>query len=394
MTHSTSRRRLAALFSLAFTTIGCRAASGASATSGASDSTAALAPRVDGQRLVLSAHDPQLAALGVTPVERRDSAFATLTGRLGWDENATVRVFSPFAGRIDRVVVDVGRSVRAHDALAIIASPDFGQAQADARRAATDLDLAERTLTRQRDLLQHGIVAQRDVDAAEADVARARAEKQRASLRLSAYDQDTSSVNQEFPLRTPLSGMVVERNVTPGQEVRPDQMLASMPQLVAPLFVVTNPNHLWVLLDIAEQDVSSVRAGQRIDIHVKAWPNRVFHGTLTSVGAAIDPTSRTLKVRGVVDNPTGELKAEMLVSVDAPRPSSDLVVPVSAVILDGDTHIVFVQEKPQEFARRVVETGPASGGTIAIRRGVAPGDRVVTGSTLLLEQLFQRASRS
>jgi cobalt-zinc-cadmium efflux system membrane fusion protein len=201
-------------------------------------------------------------------------------------------------------------------------------------------------------------------------------------------------VNQAFPLRTPLPGIVVERNVTPGQEVRPDQMLASMPQLVAPLFVVTNPNRLWLMLDVPEQDVASVHAGEHVDIHVKALPGRVFHGTLTLVSAAIDPASRTLKVRGVVDNPDGALKAEMLVSVDAPRSSADLVVPVSAVILDGDTHVVFVQDKPTEFTRRVVETGPASDGTIAIRRGVGAGERVVTQSTLLLEQLFQRASHS
>jgi len=391
---SRTLRALVALFSLSAATYACRAASGASSNSGTSDSTAVAPPRVEGQRIVLSPRDPQGAALGVSPVSRRDSTVASLNGRLAWDEDATVRVFSPFAGRVDRVLVDVGRSVRAHDALVVIASPDFGQAQADARRAATDFDLAQRTLTRQQDLLEHGIVARRDVEAAEADVARARAEKQRATLRLSAYDQDTASVNQEFPLRAPLGGVVVERNVTPGQEVRPDQMLASMPQLVAPLFVVTNPSRLWLMLDVPEQDVASVRAGQRVDIHVKALPGRVFHGTLTSISAAIDPTSRTLKVRGVVDNPDGALKAEMLVSVDAPRSSPALVVPVSAVILDGDSHVVFVQDKPREFTRRVVETGPAIDGTIAIRNGVRAGDRVVTQSTLLLEQLFQRASHS
>src|SRR5205807_6675935 len=117
-----------------------------------------------------------------------------------------------------------------------------GQAQADARRAATDLALAERTLARQVDLLQHGVVARKEVEQAEADVARARADHQRAKVRLELYGGDTALVDQLLPLETPLGGRIVDRSITPGQEVRPDQMLANAPQLVAPLFVVTDPS--------------------------------------------------------------------------------------------------------------------------------------------------------
>src|SRR2546422_119484 len=157
-----------------------------------------------------------------------------------------------------KVTADAGQPVQPGDVLATIASPDFGQAQADARRAVTDLAFAQQTLARLADLLYHGVVAQKDVEAAQADVARARGEQQRAEARLALYGGDSTSVNQVFPLKTPLGGVVVERNLSPGQEVRPDQMLANAPSLFAPLFVVSDPAQLWVELDLAERDVSAV----------------------------------------------------------------------------------------------------------------------------------------
>src|SRR5262249_21883955 len=215
--------------SMGVSAIGCgRSAAGESAAPEA---------RVDGARLQLAANSPHIPALTTAPAVSDPASAISLNGRLTWDEDATVRVFSPFAGRVVRVLSDQGNRVATGDRLALIAAPDFGQAQADARRASTDLGLAERTLARQRDLLAHGVVAQKDVEGAEADMARARAEHERAIARLSSYSDETTSVDQSFALRAPLGGEIVERNITPGQEVRPDQMLANAPQLFAPLFV-------------------------------------------------------------------------------------------------------------------------------------------------------------
>ena len=146
----------------------------------AADDSSTPEARVAGARLELAANSPHLPALTTAPAVADSSSAISLNGRLTWDEDATVRVFSPFAGRVIRVVADQGNHVATGDRLALIAAPDFGQAQADARRASTDLGLAQRTLARQRDLLAHGVVAQKDVEAAEADVARARAEHERA----------------------------------------------------------------------------------------------------------------------------------------------------------------------------------------------------------------------
>lgn len=345
---------------------------------------------VEGKRITFPQNSPKLAALVSSPVGTDSVSSAPLNGHLAWNEDVTVRVFSPFGGRVVKVVTDAGQHAAPGQTLALIAAPDFGQAQADARRAATDLSIAERALTRQRDLAAHGLVAQKDVEQADADVARARAEQQRATGRLAMYGGDTATIDQVFPLKAPIGGEIVERNVSAGQEVRPDQMLANAPQLFAPLFVITDPARLWVILDVPEQDLSLLRAGTPLTIHAPAWPNRVFHGEVTLLGGALDPSTRTLKVRGAVDDNEGLLKAEMLVTVDVQRPrAASAAVPTSAVLLDGDAHVVFVEERPGHYQRREVRVGTEHAGMVPVLDGLKVGDRVVTGSALLLEQVYR-----
>ena len=368
---------------------GCRKSAAATAGDATADDAG---PRVVGDHLVLSRGDPRIATLETVLPTAAGEDSLRVPGRVVWDEDVTVRVFSPFAGRVIRVTANVGERVRAEDTLALIASPDFGQAQADARRAATDLALAKRTADRTRDLLQHGVAAQKDFDAAEADLARARVEQQRTRTRLTIYGADTSAIDQAFPLRSPLSGLVVERSVTPGQEVRPDQMLANAPQLFAPLFVVTNPSRLWVVLDVPERDLPLVKTGAAITVRPTSWASRVLSGRITFVSGAVDPSTRTLKVRGTVLNPGDVLKAEMLVSVSLSSVhSGGVVVPSSAVLLHGGDHIAFVDEGSGKLRRVPVTIGWAHRGVVQVLSGLRTGDRVVTNGSLLFEQLFQHS---
>ena len=304
-----------------------------------------------------------------------------------------MRVFSPLAGRVVRVVADIGRRVRTGDTLALIASPDFGQAQADARRAATDLAFAERNAARTRDLWHHGVAAQKDVEAAEADVARARSEKERSHARLATYGVDSSTTGQIFPLRAPLGGIVVDRMVTPGQEVRPDQMLANAPQLFAPLFVITDPARLWVVLDAPERDVPLIGSASPLEVRANTWPDQVFDGRINTIAGAVDLSSRTVKVRGTVANTHGLLKAEMLVTVRLPSTAMavGVTVPTVAVLLQGSDHVVYVDEGHGHLRRSPVRVGVAHDGIVPVLSGLAAGERVVTNGALLFEQLFQQS---
>ncbi|HTY17265.1 MAG TPA: efflux RND transporter periplasmic adaptor subunit [Myxococcota bacterium] len=353
-------------------------------------------PSVDGSRVRIPRDSPQLGAVGAeAPREARPAALR-LNGRLAWDENATVRVYSPFAGRVTRIEVEPGQRVEAGAVLARLASSDYGEAEADARKSASDLRLAERTLVRVRDLFEHGAAARKDLDAAEADQARARSESQRAAARLAAYGAEGTSIDGSFPLRTPIAGVVVERNLGPGQEVRPDQILAGTPQLAAPLFTVTDPTRLWVMLDVSEHDAPHLRAGTPLVVHVHLDPSQAVAGRVEMVSEFLDPTTRTLRVRGALPNADRKLRAEMLVRVDiepddqAPVPE----VPVAAVFLQGEKHFVYVEEEPGSFERREVAIGPERDGWLPVLSGLEPGRRVVTRGAILLEKIFQDRTAS
>lgn len=380
-------RTLAVFLSALALAGGCRRA--------APPSEEAAQPRVEGSKVILPPGSPQLASVGTAAADSCDGATLHLNGRLVWDDTVTVRVFSPFAGPVTRIDADVGQAVKQHDTLAWIASPDFGQAQSDARRAEGDFHLAERTLDRVRELFEHGASPRKDLDAAEAEFGRAQSERIRTVQRVALYGGSPDTINLACPIKAPLEGVVVERNINPGQEVRPDQMLANAPQFFSPLFVITDPARLWVLLDVAEKDLPSVRAGQPIDVHTRAFPGRVFHGRTEVVPDSLDPSTRTARLRASVDNAARLLKAEMFVTVDLPgdRPAGTDVA-ARAVFLKGERHFVFVEAGPGEFLRREIRAGPEHDGKVPVLEGVLPGQRVVTEGCLLLEQILQTGGNS
>lgn len=355
-------------------------------------------PKIEGNRVILPASSPALTTAPAVLVDRGASGRTHLTGRLVWDEDATVRVYTPVAGRIRRLRANVGDRVAANGPLAEIDSPDFGQAQADAHKADADLVMTQRALERARELFAHGAAPQKDVEAAEDAVAGAQAEQERAASRLALYGAaDARTVDQLFTLRSPLAGIVVERNVNLGQELRSDLMLANAPQLLAPQFIVSDPRRLWVMLDVTEMDMPLLQAGQRLHISTRALPGRTFDGTLDSVGQALDPSTRTVKARGSVDNSDLSLKAEMYVDVevDADGNAAPAVAVASpAVVSKDDRQYVFVETAPNVYERREVQVGTESSGRVFLLHGVRPGERVLVDGSLLIEDLLDSGGHS
>lgn len=383
---------LAALSLLSVAVGGCRKSS--AATAGDDGPGAVGDVRVVGNELTIPPADARIAHLVTVSAAPSVMDSLRVPGRVVWDDDATVRVFSPLAGRVVRIVANVGQRVNAGDVLAWIAAPEYGQAQADAHRATTDLALVRRTVDRTRDLLDHGVAARKDLESAEADLERARSEQERAIARLAMYGADTTGINKAFPLRAPLAGQIVERTLTPGQEVRPDQMLANAPQLFAPLFVITNPSRAWVILDVPERELRYIANGAALSVQPSAWPGRSFPGRVTFVAGGIDPATRTLKVRGTVDNAQGLLKSEMLVSVRLPTASAlGVSVPVSAVMLEGVQHVVYIEEGRGRLRRVEVTVGSTQHGLVQVLSGLAEGQHVVTSNVLLVEQLYLQARK-
>jgi membrane fusion protein, heavy metal efflux system len=355
------------------------------------------APQIYGDKVTYPENAPQLAYLKVEAAAPRRFSVAHLTGRVYLADDATVRVFTPVAGQVASIEVDVGQAVEANAPLAKISSPDYGQALADARAADANFATADNALTRSRDLLAHGAAAQKDVEAAEAAYGAAIAERDRAAARLSLYHGSATSTDEVYVLRSPVRGVVVEKNINPGQEVRADQMLANATNLFAPLFVVSDLRKLWVQVDASEADLSELHSGQRIRVVSNAFPGREFGGTLANISPELDSTTRTIQVRGVVENPDELLKAEMYVTVDIVRDESEgkrsgVEVPSKAIFTIDQTTYLFVELAPGQFERRKVDMGTEAYGSVIVTAGVGPGQRVVTEGSLLLEAVLNPAN--
>jgi cobalt-zinc-cadmium efflux system membrane fusion protein len=374
-------RLFVALLGLAGTTLfllafwGCRPAKPAA--------PAAAAPKVTGETIEFPAASPQLKEFRVEPAVSDGAAPLTLTGRLAWNEDVTVRILPPVSGRIVGLHATFGSRVAAGALLAGLSSPDFGQAQSDAVRSATDLAASERNRDRVARLFERGAAPRKDLEAADADLARARAEANRTAARLLKWGGDPAAPpDQLYRVTAPLSGVVVERNANPGQEVRPDA--------ATPLFVVTDPTRLWVLVDVTERDLSAISRGDRFAIRSSAYPGRTFTGRLDVVGDALDPATRTVKARGSVDNSSGLLKAEMYVTIDdaggkvKPVP----LVPARSVLTDGGKRYCFIEDGPARFRRTFLEVGVERDGKVPVLSGLGEGVRVVTDGSLLLSTLF------
>lgn len=347
----------------------------------------APAPILQGTQLRFAPGHPQLALLGIASAAPGKAITVDLPARLVWNEERTQRIYPAFAGRVMAIKADVGQAVRPGTLLAQLSSPDYGIAQADTAKAMADAQLTKKTVQRQRELFEAGIIARKDLDVAEADAARSQAEIQRAEARTRLYGGG-GNVNQQLSLMSSISGMVVERNLNPGQEVRPDQSGPGVPAL----FVVTDPTSLWVQIDARESEIGTLKPGSTFELIIPTLPGQKFEGRVAAAADFIDPATRTIKVRGVVANPERLLKAEMLATARIERIiGPGVVIPSQAVSLLGAKHTVLVQVQPGVFETREISVSYQGPRETVVSRGLEAGEQVVSENMLLLAREFRTA---
>ena len=349
---------------------------------------AEVRPIIQGNQLRFPTGHPQLSLLKSTAAIQATTLSVDLPARLVWNEELTQRIYAPFAGRVTQIRVDLGQRVSKGASLLSVSSPEFGAAQADAAKAMADAKVADKTLARQKELFESGIAARKDLEQADADAARAQAEADRANARTRLYGGG-HQVNQQLTLMADVSGMVVERNVNPGQELRSEQSGPGMPAL----FVVTDPSQLWVQIDAKEADVATLKPGSSFDLLVQALPGQVFKGKVVAAADFIDPVTRTIKIRGAIANPQRLLKAEMLGTARIQRQlGQGVVVPATGVFLRGTQHRVFVETAPGTYEVREVALTYEGAKESVVSSGLSVGDKVVTDNGLLLAREFRMAA--
>ena len=209
----------------------------------------------------------------------------------------------------------------------------------------------------------------------------------RAQARTSLYGS-SSGVNQQLGLRSDMAGVVVERNLNPGQEVRPDGA-------ATPLFVVSDPSMLWVSIDAQEADVRDLRPGAKVQLLVPSLPDQKLQATISAVTDQIDPSTRTIKIRATVSNPQRWLKNEMLAKVRYERQvGNSIEVPATAVFLRGNQHYVFVQSQAGVFEPRDVKVSYEGTQKVLLSSGLKEGEQVVSQNGLLLARELRIAQEA
>ena len=350
-----------------------------------------VAPRITVSSVEFSRENPQLNAIRTTEAQPFNQGEATFTGQLVWSEDYTDRVFSPVAGRVQEIIAQIGQRVRKGDDLALMRSPDYAQAQADYRKAVSDLAQAEKTLSRVKALHEHGAAALKDLESAQADYDRSLSEKQRADLRLQLLGSAAGDFSDVYHVIAPIDGVVVDRNINIGQEVRADIVLAGSPQLTAPMFTITDPTRLWVQLDVPEQELGELHLGQPVEVRTAAYPGRIFRGQIDLVGAFLDPQTRVAHARASIVNAEGLLKAAMYVTVNVKEllaSESQVVLPSRAVFFLDGKYFVFLETRPLMFEKREVTVDRDAPGGMIVVRGIRPKDRVVGQGNLLLNEML------
>ncbi|NVO17380.1 MAG: efflux RND transporter periplasmic adaptor subunit [Rhodoplanes sp.] len=359
-------------------------------------------PAADPRSFLVS--DRQWDDLRVETVESRNFVSRLTTeGRIAIDENRATPIFSPYAGRITRLHAQPGEETTRGQLLFTLESPDMVQAQNDFITATAALDkarsqlrLAQTVERRQNDLYAAKAVPLKDWQQAQADLVGAESDMRAAEIALDAVvnrlhllgrtDQDieafrkTGRISPETPIFAPLSGTIVQRKVGPGQYV---SVGAS-----DPVFTVGDLSTVWLIANVRESDAAKVRVGQAVTFKVLAFPGRRFAGRLDYVAASVDPASRRLAVRAVIDNADRALKPEMFanVSIAIGEEVSAAAVPRTALVHEGETVRVWVATPSRRLELREIRCGLIDEGVVQVVEGLQPGDRVVTRGSLFIDR--------
>jgi cobalt-zinc-cadmium efflux system membrane fusion protein len=337
----------------------------------------------------LSAVQMASSQISAAPVDsHRVGVELTTSGRVAFDDLLVAHVFSPVAGRVGQILAHPGERVAKGAPLLTLESPDVGASFADLAKAEADLRAADRELRRQQELFEAQAGARRDLEQAQNAFDHARAELSRARKRAEMFRRyGLDNVTQQFALRSPIAGEVIARNVNPGTDLNGQYSGGNAIEL----FTIGSIDTVWILADVFEADMAQVRLGAPVRVSVIAYPGKTYQGHLEWISGALDPVSRTVKVRCAIANPQHELKPEMYATVNIGVPGTDaLAVPRSAVLRVGEQTVVFVERGVTEsgmlrFTRRPIRVDEAvPGDFLPVLSGIGQGESVVVEGAVQL----------
>ena len=327
----------------------------------------------------------QMSHVQVVTVEpTKLSRVLRLTGAVAYNAFNTTPVITQVGGPVSRILVVPGERVKLGQPLLDVSSPDYSLLFATYLKARDSFRVTDRNYVRAQDLYAHQAIAERDLLQAESDRNQAQADLNASLLGLKILgipkpeDLEKAPSSSEIPLLAPIGGEIVERDVAPGQLLQAGTTQA---------FVISNMTTVWVLANIYQGDLANVKVGNEVTVQTDSYPDK-FHGKISFLSPALDPNTRTLQARIVVDNPGEKLKNNMYVTatVNAGVEQNAIAVPDASVLRNDENQpFVYVAIGSNQFARRAVDIGQSQAGKTQILKGLSAGDKVVGDGSLFLQ---------
>jgi cobalt-zinc-cadmium efflux system membrane fusion protein len=344
------------------------------------------------------------ATLTIEPVnEKAFRAEHVTEGKVAVDEDRSTPVFSPYAGRVTKLLAKPGDNVKQGQPLFVIEAADTVQGQNDFITAVTSLNKAKSALglaeiqdKRAKDLFEGKAIPLKDFQQAEATYVQAQNDMRSAQTALEAANnklrilgftdaaiadfQNKGAIDREITINSPITGTVVQRKVGPGQYVNSGAS--------DPVFVIGDLSTVWLTAFVRESDAALVSVGEEISVNVLALPGHPLKAKIDYVSAAIDPTTRRLLVRATIDNKDGMLKPEMFanVTVYSGGDHPAVAVPRQALIYEGDQVRVWVARPDKSIELRKIKTGLVNGDLVAVEGNLAAGEQIVTKGSLFIDR--------
>ncbi len=311
-----------------------------------------------------------------------------LTGAVAYNSFRTTPVITPVSGPVSRIAVVPGQKVSKGTPMLYVASPDYSQLRTNYIKARDAYAFAQKANARAQDLFQHHAIAEQNLEQTQSAEVQAGGDlaSAQAALKVMGITDLDALVNGppsfEVPVRAPISGEVVEQNVSAGQLLQPGSTQC---------FMISDTSSVWVLVNVYQKDLPYVRVGDAVTIQTDTYP-QAFHGKISYIAASLDPNTRTLQARIETSNPGEKLKKDMYVSatVNAGKISNAIALPDAAVLRDSENQpFVYVASSANQFGRRTVTLGESVNGQTQITSGLNAGDQVIGNGGLFLANSLQ-----